>query len=58
MGYNDRGSAFHGTIKRLLNDLLTLLVEGTRCLVKDENLRVFDYRTSNGDALLLAAREL
>ena len=40
-----------------LNDTLALIVEGARCLIEDQNARVGDERTGNGDALALATRE-
>jgi len=58
MGNYNRGTAFHSTVERLLHNLLTLLVEGACGLVENQDLGVFDQSTSNGNSLLLAAREL
>ena len=54
---DDRCSTFHGSIEGLLNDLLTLLIKGRGCLVKDENLGVLDESTRDGNSLLLSTRE-
>lgn len=58
MGNDDRGSALHGTVECLLNDLLTLLIQSRRSFVEDQNLWVLDESSCDGDPLLLAAREL
>jgi hypothetical protein len=47
------GDLFH----IVLNDSLTLIVEGTRCLIEDQNARVGNERAGNGDPLALATRE-
>jgi len=41
-----------------LNDLLALLVQGRGCLIEDQNRRILDEGTSNGDSLFLTSREL
>jgi len=41
-----------------LNDLLALLVQSRGCLIEDQNRRVLDEGTSNGDSLFLTSREL
>ena len=58
MSDHDRGAAFHGSIQSLLHDLLTVLIKGRGGLVEDEDLGVLDEGAGDGDALLLAAREL
>lgn len=58
MSNNDRSSSLHGSVEGLLHDFLTLLIEGTRGLVEDQDLGVLDQCPCDGDALLLAAREL
>jgi hypothetical protein len=47
------GDIFHV----VLNDALTLIVEGARRLIKDQDARVGDERPSDGNALALATRE-
>ena len=55
---NDDGStALHGAVKSLLHDLLTLLVQGRRSLVQNQNLGVLDEGTGDSDSLLLTTRE-
>ena len=55
---DDRSSPLHGSVEGLLHDFLTLLVEGTRGLVEDQDLGVLDQCSGDGDALLLATRQL
>ena len=58
MSDHNRRAPFHGAVEGLLHDLLALLVEGAGGFIQDEDLRVLDQRASNGDSLLLTAREL
>lgn len=55
---NDRSSPLHGSVEGLLHDFLTLLIEGTRGLVEDQDLGVLDQGSGDGDALLLATGKL
>jgi len=55
---NDRSPPLHGSVESLLHDFLTLLVEGTRGLVEDQDLGVLNQCSGDGDALLLATRKL
>lgn len=43
---------------RLLNLVFAFCVQGAGCLIKNQNLWVFDQSPSDGDSLLLAARQL
>ena len=54
---DDRSSAFHSSIERLLHDLLALLVEGRSRFIENQDLWVFDKCTGNSDPLLLPARQ-
>ena len=47
----------HGLIEGLLNDLLTLFIEGWGCLVQNQNLWVFYESPSNSYALFLTSRK-
>ena len=55
---HNRSAALHGSVQGMLHDLLTLLVQGTRRLVQNQDSWVLDQRTSYSDALLLATRQL
>ena len=57
MGDHDRSSTLHRSIQSLLDHLLAVLIQSRRCLVQDQDPRVLDQSASNGDSLLLAARE-
>ena len=54
---DDRSSALHRSVQRLLHDFLALLVQSRSRFIENQDLWVFDKCTSNGDPLLLAARE-
>ena len=53
MGDHDRGTTLHGTVERLLYDLLALLIQGRSGLVQDKDLWVLDDGTCDRDSLLL-----
>ena len=50
----DRSSPFHSSIKSLLYDFLTLLVQGRCCFIQYENFGVLDKSPCNSYPLLLA----
>ena len=55
---HDRSAALHCPVQSLLHDLLAVLIKSGGGLVEDEDLGVLDEGAGDGDALLLAAREL
>jgi hypothetical protein len=60
VGNNYRGhpNFFQKVVKGILEDALRLAVEGRRCFIKQQNLRLLYKNAGNGDALFPAAREL
>jgi hypothetical protein len=58
VGNHHTRSTLHCTVERLLHDLLTLFVQGTRRLIKDHNLRRLDQSSSDRHSLFLASRQL
>ena len=57
MGDNDRSTSFHGSVQRLLYNLLTLLVQSRRRFVKDQDLRVLNEGASDRNSLFLTTGE-
>src|SRR5215207_4991125 len=57
VGDDERRAAPHEAIERLLHGALALGVEGGRRLVEEEDRRVLQDCTGDGDALALAAGE-
>lgn len=55
---HDGSAAFHGSVKSLLDDFLTLLIQGRCSFVEDEDLGVLDDSACNGDPLLLTTGQL
>jgi hypothetical protein len=55
---DDRGTAVHEVVERVLYQSLCLGIEGTRRLIEYEDLRISQYCSSDRDALLLSARQL
>jgi hypothetical protein len=53
----DRRPPFRGSIKRSLDDLLGLRVQGTGRFVEEEDSGMAEQGTRDGDALFLAAGE-
>jgi len=55
VGNDQDRSPLRDLLHVLLNDALALIVEGAGRLVEDQDSRVSDERTGDGDALALAA---
>src|SRR5262245_30808489 len=57
MSDDQNRASFGDILHAVLNDALTLIVEGARCLIKDQNTRVADECAGYSNPLALAARE-
>ena len=55
MGDDKHRTTLTNVRKIFLNNTLGLIVEGARRLIKDQDTRIGDQRTRNGDTLTLAA---
>jgi hypothetical protein len=53
-----RGATLHCSVKRLLDNLLTFLIQGTCGLIKNKDLGVLDKCPSNCNTLLLTTGKL
>ena len=51
---NKSGSVFTQYSETLLNQMLSISINGARSFVKEHDLRLLQYSTSNGNPLLLA----
>ena len=57
VGDDDGRAALHQCLQRLLHVVFALGIQRTRRLVQQQDLRVFEDRPRNRDALLLPARQ-
>ena len=55
---NDGRSVFRELLEGFFDDILALVIEGTRCFVEYEDRRILEEDAGNREALLLAAGEL
>ena len=57
MSNHQHRPALHGAVDGLLYQMLTLSVQGRGGLVQQEDVRVQEQRSGDGDALLLPTRQ-
>ena len=58
MGDHEGGSVFGKTFQRLLHYLLTFVIQGGCCLIKDQDRRILQKRSRNGKTLFLSSGKL
>ena len=57
MRNDEGGSPLHEMIERFLDEMLALGIQGAGGLIEDEESGVLEQGSSNGNALLLSARQ-
>ncbi|MNW68073.1 hypothetical protein D3C74_467660 [compost metagenome] len=55
MGNNQRSPPAHNLLEPGLDLMLCLHIDGTGCIIENQNPRILQERSGNGNTLLLAA---